>query len=394
MFLRFQQERVKKAKQSKFNLDTAEAPILTHKGQILGSSSLNDEWAESSDDENLGKDVVNQLHFGGGLVPTHRASDSVQIKSRGDALQDIVMKSKLYKLEKKEAKNAQEDQRELLDKAYTDLVQTASLEFKPTRRDRSEGGPEDADEYDKSLRVMAFESRVQPSDRTKTREEIALSEYQKLAALEQERLKRMKPNYEEAGNEKKRKFPTNDDCIEDFDTELYDEPSVDSEEFDSEDEDSEADSDDDGEEGDDDEDDDGEDDDQSKVFSEAEEHPDPSLTSSNLSMPHSIECPQLLDDFKKLVNLYAGDAGSFSVLLERILTWNSIHLPGAKVENEKKMTIFFDILVNYFIFRGDLLPSSSREDEVLSVVSHRACTRYFSPFLAGAPLIRHFPHRN
>jgi hypothetical protein len=394
MFLRFQQERVKKAKQSKFNLDAAEAPILTHKGQILGNSTLNDEWAESSDDENLGKDVVNQLHFGGGLVPSHRASDSVQNKTRADVLQDIVMKSKLYKLEKKEAKNAQEDQRELLDKAYTDLVQSASLEFKPTRRDRSEGNTEDADEYDKSLRVMAFESRVQPSDRTKTKEEIALSEYQKLAALEQERLKRMTPDYDEVG-QRKRKFSTNDDCIEDFETnDIQDEPSVDSEDFESDSEDSshaddDDDDDDDNEEVDEDQSEEDEDDDDE----EEGEHPDLSFPSSNLSMPHSIECPQLLDDFKKLVNLYAGNAASFSVLLERILTWNSVHLPGAKVENEKKMAVFFEILVNYCIFRADSLPSSSTEDEVLPMV--RRCVAFFShPILARAPLVRHFPPRN
>lgn len=388
MFLRFQQERVKKAKQSKFNLDSAEAPILTHKGQILGNSTLTDEWIESSDDENLGKDVVNQLHFGGGLVPTHRVSDSLQNKTRADVLQDIVMKSKLYKLEKKEAKNAQEDQRELLDKAYSDLVQTASLEFKPTRMDRSEAGPEDADEYDKSLRVMAFESRVQPSDRTKTKEELALSEYQKLAALEQDRLKRMKPDYDEGG-ERKRKYSTNDDCIEEFDTtEIHeDEPSIDSEEFESEDENSSSAGDSEGNE-------EEEENDQIEDCSVTSggEIADPSLTSSNLSMPHSIDCPQFLEDFKKLVNLYAGTADSFSVLLERILAWNSIHLPGVKVENEKKMTLFFDILVNYFVILGDSLPIVNQEDEVLSMV--RQWALFFLLVLARAPVVRHIPPRN
>ena len=384
MFLRFQQERVKKAKQSKFNLDSAEAPILTHKGQILGNSTLTDEWIESSDDENLGKDVVNQLHFGGGLVPTHRVSDSLQNKTRADVLQDIVMKSKLYKLEKKEAKNAQEDQRELLDKAYSDLVQTASLQFKPSRMDRSEAGPEDADEYDKSLRVMAFESRVQPSDRTKTKEELALSEYQKLAALEQDRLKRMKPDYDEVG-ERKRKYSSNDDCIEEFDTtEIHeDEPSIDSEEFESEDENSSS--------AGDSEENEEEENDQPIDWSVAAggEIADPSLTSSNLSMPHSIDCPQFLEDFKKLVNLYAGTADSFSVLLERILAWNSIHLPGVKVENEKKMTVFFDVLVNYFVILGDSLPIVNQEDEVLSMVRHWAI--FFLLVLARAPVVRHFP---
>jgi nucleolar protein 14 len=369
MFLRFQQERIKKAKRSKFNLDTAETPILTHKGQILGGATLNDnDWGESDDDENLGKDVVNRLHFGGGLVPTQRESSfsDLQHKSRGDVLQDIVMKSKLYKLEKKEAKDAQEDQREQLDKAYADLVQSASLEFKPTKRDRSEEqGLEDTDEYDKSLRIMAFESRVKPSDRTKTKEEIALAEYEKLAALEQERLKRMQPDDPNAN--RKRKFVSNDDCIEELEiNEVADEPPSESEmsgsESGSEGE-SQSDSDQDSSS------DDGDDEVQESDIEQSElARSSPLLSSTVLSMPHSIQCPQQLDEFKKLVNSYVTDADSFSVLLQRILTWNSVHLPGAKAQNEKHMATFFDILVSYFIVLGDSLPEGDTNHETQVMV--------------------------
>jgi hypothetical protein len=363
MFLRFQQERIKKAKRSKFNLDTAETPILTHKGQILGGSTLNDnEWGESSDDENLGKDVVNRLHFGGGLVPMQRESalGEIQHKNRGDALQEIVMKSKLYKLEKKEAKDAQEDQREQLDRAYADLVQSASLEFKPTKRDRSEEqGLEDADEYDKTLRIMAFESRVKPSDRTKTKEEIALAEYEKLAALEKERVKRMQPIDPMA--HRKRKITLNDDCLEDFEVnDPHDDQISESEGNDTESESENDDSSCEVEDG---------------EFQESDAngelgHSGPLLSSTAITMPHSIDCPQQLDIFEKLVDSYVTDAESFSVLLQRILTWNSIHLPGAKIQNEKQMTSFFDILANYFIILGDSLPGSENHKEIQAMVGN------------------------
>jgi hypothetical protein len=64
---------------------------------------------------NLDKDVVNSLHFGGGLVKSTRADQggmygpaSKVPQTRQEMLQEIVMKSKLAKMEKKEKKEAQE----------------------------------------------------------------------------------------------------------------------------------------------------------------------------------------------------------------------------------------------------------------------------------------------
>lgn len=369
MFLRFQQERAKKAKRTKFNLDSAETPVLTHKGQILGSSIAQDGWSESSDDENLGKDVVQNLHFGGGFLPAHQSNEPLQHKHRADILQEIVMKSKLHKLEKKEAKNVQEDQRELLDKAYAELLHSSSLEFKPTRRDRSEEvGPDDADEYDKSLRVMAFESRVKPSDRTLTKEEIALAEYQKLAQLEHERLQRMKPDF----HPEKREAVMNDDCIDDlaFPTELSNPSSEDlSESEDVSTVDNSHTDDESVGDGDIDNADDSDDEEQNVASDELVQV---SLThdfvSSKEIMPHSIECPLHFKDFRHLVDLYVSNAEQFSTLVDRILTWNSIYLPGVKLENEKKMTTFFDILMNYFISLGDSLQLSIQTKEVFFMV--------------------------
>ena len=206
MFMRFQKEKMTKVKKSaKFNLDESEEVTLTHQGKALSEYTTappSGDWddADDEDDENLGRDVVNTLHFGGGFQPTGKATDDEgafkKFDSR-DALQEIVMKSKLAKLEKREAKDAQEESRVTLDSAYEDLISSAMLDFKPTKRDRSEdveSGKQDpnAVNYDSSLRAMAFESRAQPTDRTKSKEEVAVAELKRLEELEADRQRRMR----------------------------------------------------------------------------------------------------------------------------------------------------------------------------------------------------------
>jgi nucleolar protein 14 len=199
--MRFQQEKVKKARNKAiYNLDDGDTDILTHKGSVLREDEVAaDEWGGESDDENLDRDVVNSLHFGGGMVP-RRGSGSEEPtqmqKSRMDSLQEIVMKSKLHKLEKKEAKEAQDLDREQLDSAYEELVKSAALDFKPKRADRSEDahfdGKDEFLDYDVAMRSMLYESKVKPSDRTKSAEEIAAEAKKKLEELEAARQKRMR----------------------------------------------------------------------------------------------------------------------------------------------------------------------------------------------------------
>lgn len=207
MFMRFQKEKITKVKKSaKFNLDESEEVTLTHQGKALSeyTSGPPSHWSdEEDDDENLGRDVVNTLHFGGGFQPTGKATDDEgatfkKFDSR-DALQEIVMKSKLAKLEKREAKDAQEESRVTLDSAYEDLISSSLLDFKPTKRDRSEdvdnaNGKQDPNAvgYDSALRAMAFETRARPTDRTKSKEEVAAAELKRLETLEAERQRRMR----------------------------------------------------------------------------------------------------------------------------------------------------------------------------------------------------------
>ena len=122
MLARFQKERLKKSRNASiFNLDTnvsfnnSEEPFqLTHKGKILSDENYQEnEWSSDEDDENdaLGKDLVNQLHFGGGMIASKSRNtndpSNHQITDHMTALQEIVAKSKMYKAQKKEYKNQQ-----------------------------------------------------------------------------------------------------------------------------------------------------------------------------------------------------------------------------------------------------------------------------------------------
>ena len=166
-----------------------------------------DDWHSDDDDDkgSLGKDVVNTLHFGGGMIEKkgpniygpggdgHDGGENKAPKNRLDALQEIVAKSKMFKLQKKEAKEEQENDREKLDKDFQDLVSGSMLDFQPKRRDRSEDKSDSdvIDEYDVSLRAMAFEVKARPSDRTKSDEEKAVEARTRLEELEAARIRRM-----------------------------------------------------------------------------------------------------------------------------------------------------------------------------------------------------------
>ena len=47
-------------------------------------------------------------------------------------------------------------------------------------------------------------------------------------------------------------------------------------------------------------------------------------------MPHSIEAPEDLESFDELLSEYCkGGAEDAMALIDRIVAWNSVHLPGA-----------------------------------------------------------------
>lgn len=471
MFMRFQKEKVKHVRNSSsFNLESGDTEILTHRGQVLGNSNLEDnDWVSSDEEEgktgSLNKQVVDSLHFGGGLQHKRGGNtEELPQKGRLDALQEIVMKSKLHKMQKKEAREEQEDERTKIDKAYQELFAGSMLEFNKEKNDRKSarsdraGAPEsaeDLDDYDQALKEMTYEAKLPASERTKSAEEIALAEQKRIEELEEARIQRMKqahwaakhPNQkagndveEEDGRANKRKHRTDDEiddaafaptaikankrasrkeaAVEDLEASnaAYNEYIMQDEEYedsseeegsdgdeegsDEEDEDEEEGSeqsegeDGDSEEGDESDPEGEEEEDQDELDgseeeeSEAEEEVKPvkkvkgvafaagtaapaesttkapkvkKVTTSdddvNLEMPHKIDCPPDLEAFDELVDQYVKDPNlDMKALIERILAWNNVNLPGAEgKENRNLMHNFLDVLLKHFMRVGDSL---------------------------------------
>lgn len=89
----------------------------------------------------------------------------------------------------------------------------------------SAGGDMDDTDYDHMVRTLASEARAKPKDRTKTEEELAIEEKEKLEKAEATRLRRMRgeeiSDDEEGGSRKKRrktdgKAPDADDLGDDY----------------------------------------------------------------------------------------------------------------------------------------------------------------------------------
>lgn len=448
-FLRLQKETQHSSKKysSIFNLDE-DNEVLTHGGSVLGASNIQDSsWVdEDAQDDNLNKDVVSSLHFGGGLVRKEGGdATSTEPKTRLEALQEVVMKSKLHKMEKKESKDHQEDERARLDREFEELLSGSVIKYRPSKgeagydpalddvKEGGVGGKTDkvASDYDVALRTMAYEAKVQPADRTKCAEELAAEAREKLEEQEKARLSRMKGgpikgvDAEEQGvidaalegeedadtAGRRRKGLTDDEdafyteyAVEKSKKQLKklakekakrarqeDEEESGSEESGSESEDDwEEDEDAVGgsgseEEGSDEEGSDEESEDEydreykarlsarinapkskSKAAATAIKTkatataPVADESGVNDKMPHKIECPTTLEGFDELVERYVATTVDMNSLVERILVWNSVKLPGQQgASNRGPMHNFLDVLIRHFVRVGNALGSVS-----------------------------------
>jgi nucleolar protein 14 len=459
MFLRFQKERMKRVRNNSSLFNLSDEVVLTHKGQALGDANYadNDEFSDDDKEEDVGsgglnKQMVDSLHFGGGLVQANRVDTKM---NRLDALQEIVMKSKLAKLQKKETKLAQEEERESLDKAFRELIGDNEVEFRPMKRERRSRDDADNDEegnddygYNMTLQSMTTEVKTKPSDRTKSDEEIAVENKARLEQLEKERLKRMKgtrggdadleggagPKSKRAKGERmnddymddsmgakskkvhaaQRRMGGDDDDFGETEVDDEDENELDDEEWEEDDmdddgneneegdeeeeDDEEGDGEEDEEEDDDeeeeeeDEDEGDENDDEDDISYDEEDEADEEgdevaeyddndkeiLNRSNKRkhgfdpldvMPHRIECPADTLEFYDLIEKYTRRPEDVSELITRIVTWHSVHLPGAEgAQNRVVVHNFLDILMKHFVRVGDTLPFSSSSDDLKTLL--------------------------
>jgi nucleolar protein 14 len=427
MFLRLQKEKIRRTKNNSsiYNLDSIPEENLTHHGQILGVSNINDRDANDDEDEDeedklLNKDIVNRLHFGGGLVK--KDSDAAGSASHYDALQEIINKSKLQKQMKKQVKDEMEIERERLDAAFRELVSESAVEYRPVRgkvgrrgeEDEVEDGDEvEVDEYDKSLNAMTYEAKFRATDRTKTAEELAIEAKKKLEELEAARIARMKkpltvdddgPGDDQSRIVKNTKRMRSDDEIDfddhlsnkkrpvtftnpehgDEDDEEEDDGSDDEDEDDGEDDEDDDDGEDDldDEEGEDDEDEDEEDGEDLEDENDVEVEEDIAAdkhklrekfqstlnqeSSRGLLMPHKLLCPTTIDEFYDMTSQYTDKLADIETMIDRILIWNSPLLPGADGQTNKvAMHNFLDILFKYFVKVADTLGQADDSKEII-----------------------------
>ncbi|KAI9142636.1 nucleolar protein 14 [Paraphysoderma sedebokerense] len=241
MLQRWTKERQKTTKGSVFNLDDSDNEYggLTHMGKSIDDIDKFDD--SMLDDEEFGgsidKDTVGFTHFGGfddGNDPDHR-------KSKAEVMKEVIAKSKMHKAERQKVKEENEDLRLQLDdeldsirslldtKSSKPLERESLLEMARKDPKSTEDGQESSNtawsqdaEYDKYVKQLAFEKRAQPTDRTKTEEEIAMEEKEKLEKLEKQRMKRMQGLSESDSDDdndrrRKRRRPAQaDDLSDDF----------------------------------------------------------------------------------------------------------------------------------------------------------------------------------
>ncbi|KAI1143441.1 Nop14-like protein [Hypoxylon sp. FL0543] len=194
-------------KTSMFDLEDDEpSEGLTHLGKSLSfdGPGLVDDFEE--DDLSAGSDADDEYRGSKRVRPLDAEDqDQDQVegqperkKSKQEVMKEVIAKSKFYKAERQAAKEADQDLREELDmelpdlhdllfnrKKTSDVTEIKEPESAAAAKERMER------DYDMRLRQLAQDRRAQPADRTKTDEEKAQEESERLKELEAKRLKRM-----------------------------------------------------------------------------------------------------------------------------------------------------------------------------------------------------------
>ncbi|XP_031569583.1 nucleolar protein 14-like [Actinia tenebrosa] len=171
-----------------YNLEEEE---LTHMGQSLGDFDKFDDVRlsdEEEEDENAGNDVA-ETHFGGFLKkkkPDNHNEDS-KPKSRKEIMEEVVAKAKLKKHERQAAKEQNTNMTDMLDDDWKDIRKLMSFRDPHAKQESTK-----ADDYDITVKELAFEVKGKATNRLKSDVELAKEEQEKLKKLEEERIRRMK----------------------------------------------------------------------------------------------------------------------------------------------------------------------------------------------------------
>lgn len=225
--LRLQRERQLKLKRSsKYNLsDGEEEESGIHQTRSLSERDDFEEDVPLDDDEDQLEGKENGPNSSK-YLSLHTAREPVESslldgeekahKTKKQVMSEVISKSKFYKSLKAKDKEEDDHLMEKLDQDFTSLAQTEALvsltqpgkmnalkallnrnsgkqskEGLSGSADKESSKKEEPDAYDKLVKEMLLDMRAHPSDRTKTPEEIAQEERERLESLEEERRKRM-----------------------------------------------------------------------------------------------------------------------------------------------------------------------------------------------------------
>ena len=217
MLARLVRERSRQSQRSsKFRLDDADDDdaggfVLTHKGKRLDPNQSEAIYSDDDDDDKGNLEAVDtELHFGGGGFNRSSSADPYGGSSTADLqqvyshrkteLDDLIARRKMMKAEKMQTKEAQVETVEKMDEGFGDL--SALLRYRqnekpPVERPAPTQEDKDMNEWNKELKELMMKPKRKATDRTKTPEEIAKEEAERLHELETRRLARMNGDFEE-----------------------------------------------------------------------------------------------------------------------------------------------------------------------------------------------------
>lgn len=195
-------------KRSIFDLeDDDPSEGLTHKGRPLDlngpplvddfdEGDLEEKESEGSDDDGRPSKRMRLAEQNGDAVEGDDESDEQveRRKTKREVMEEVIAKSKFHKYERQQAKEADDNLRRDLDKQMPNIMAELFKSTKSTPQVASQPVSEvpAIREQDARVKQLALERRAQPSDRTKTAEEIAEEQAAKLRELEEKRVKRMR----------------------------------------------------------------------------------------------------------------------------------------------------------------------------------------------------------
>ena len=192
MIARFTAERVKGAgKTSIFNI--GDDYNLTHGGENLSEiDKFGNPNSDNDEDEDnlLGKEFVDQAHFGGFMTKADDDFKAGKSNSRKDIIENLIRESKKKKAEKRKAEEEAEELTKTLDQGWKNLFgkeRATGLKF------RVEEPTASYDPYDMLVKQLSFQKKeAKAGERLKTDEEKVKDEKERLQKLEEDRLRRMR----------------------------------------------------------------------------------------------------------------------------------------------------------------------------------------------------------